>query len=445
MIFKHFRVQCVLRSLLLAATICCLFFLESRDYSWIYIGFLAGMAIFQVYRLIRYIEQTRIDMTRFLEAIRYEDFSQVLRARGEGRVQEELFDAFNEIFKNFQQAKTETETQYRYLQTIVQHVGIGLLTFRTDGTVELINNAAKRLLGCSHLRMIQDLSSTSPELENILFNISSGRTELIKIDHDDSLKQLIIYGNEFIMREKKYKIVSIQNIQSELEEKEMEAWQNLIRVLTHEIMNSITPIASLASTAKNIIETQKDSVSSDNRNDIQSALKTIEKRSNGLMKFVCSYRKLTYLPSPDFQIISLKALFDSIEQLLQETLSAKGVNFQTSLDPHSLEITADPDLIAQVLINLINNSIEAVADKSRPAVTLKGSMNSRGRPCIQVEDNGVGLLEEVQSKIFIPFFTTKKTGTGIGLSLARQIMRMHRGTISVCSDIDKKTIFTLSF
>jgi len=445
MVFKHFHIQCTIRTLLLAATLFLLFLLQSHQASVIYITTLAVISAGQVYTLIKYIEKTRKDLTEFLEAILYEDFSRVLRAKGEGRVQEELFDVFNKIFKKFQQAKTETETQYRYLQTVVQHIGISLISFQADGTLEIINNAAKRLFKCTNMRKVQDLSSFSPQLVEKLLTISNGHTELIKIEQEDSLLQLIIYGTEFILRDKKYKLVSLQNIQSELEEKEMEAWQNLIRVLTHEIMNSITPIASLASTAVGLMTPENRELAPEAKNDIHSALLTIEKRSQGLLKFVYSYRQLSRLPSPDFQIIHLKRLIDSLKQLMQEALTARNIILQCSIDPESLEITADSDMIEQVLINLINNAIDALSETSNPQILLRAFLNVHGRPCIQVEDNGRGILEEVQSKIFIPFFSTKKGGTGIGLSLSRQILRMHGGAIRVQSGIDKGTIFTLRF
>jgi len=262
---------------------------------------------------------------------------------------------------------------------------------------------------------------------------------------------LALYATEFRLRQQKYTMVSVQNIQSELEEKEMEAWQNLIRVLTHEIMNSVTPIASLASTANDLLmqipEDREDSKKTPLTaiDDVSSAVQTIERRSQGLLRFVDSYRKLTRLPKPNFQIFPISELFERVQQLMQSQISERGIDFQTRVDPESLELTADPEMIEQVLINLLMNAIQASARKHKPRIRLTASMDDRGRTVIRVTDNGPGITDEAMEKIFIPFFTTKKEGSGIGLSLARQIIRLHRGSISVQSKPHVETVFTLRF
>ena len=404
------------------------------------------MAVYLTARLIKYTDRTRRHVIQFLEAIQYEDFSQVFSPGNAPLEQKELYTSFNAVLKKFQQTRAETEAQYRYLQTIVQHIGIGLISFTDSGRVEIMNSAAKKLLQIHHLHYVEELEDVYPSLAHDLINIKRGTNRLIKIQQQDHLLQIMMYGTEFILLGEKHKLVSLQNIQSELEEKEMEAWQNLIRVLTHEIMNSITPIASMASTAEAMIQdAPKKNVTADTLQDIKQALETIERRSNGLLKFVQSYRKLTRLPAPDFQIIPVVDMFTRIQILMQETAAEKGINLSCIVDPETLEITADPNMIEQVLINLINNAVDAVSTKNKPAIVLRALMNSQGRPCIQVQDNGIGILEEVQSRIFIPFFSTKKSGTGIGLSLARQIMRMHSGSIQVQSELNEKTVFTLSF
>jgi two-component system nitrogen regulation sensor histidine kinase NtrY len=241
----------------------------------------------------------------------------------------------------------------------------------------------------------------------------------------------------------------MQNIQHELEEKEMISWQNLIRVLTHEIMNSITPIASLASTAQGLLKDNKECEVPESMNeiidDVRNAVNTIEKRSNGLLTFIENYRKLTRLSKPAFKVVQIKDLFDRVEYLLQDQFKQSAIKFKKRVDPASLAITADPALIEQVLINLCKNAMEAVNGVISPRIKLKAGTDGRGNPVIKVSDNGKGITEEVIEKIFIPFFTTKPQGSGIGLSLSRQIIRQHKATIGVTSTPNEKTVFKLRF
>ncbi len=409
-----------------------------------------GLAtVYQVYALIRYVTRTNRDLTRLLESIRYADFSQSFTNQFKGSGFEELQTAFGDVIKEFQKAKIEKEEHLRYLQTIVDHVGIALIAFNTEGKVELLNNAAKRLLNIPQLRYINQLEKMSPKLTETLTNLSPGDNRLIKIQQGDDLLQLSVYATGFVLRQEQLILVSMQNIQTELEEKEMEAWQNLIRVLTHEIMNSITPIASLASTARGLLKNSPDpangDVNIDMLIDVREAVDTIERRSQGLLTFINNYRELTRIPKPDFEIVQIKDLFERIQMLMKDQLEQKQIDFVVRIDPVTLEITADPTLIEQVLINLCKNSIEALDAKTDPHIRLNAATDGLGNPVIKVIDNGKGVAEEISEKIFIPFFTTKPKGSGIGLSLSRQIMRSHKGTLSVISRPDVETIFALRF
>jgi len=448
MIFKRFRFVCAIRVIFLSATIFLFFYIIFRTTLYItYVLFIPAI-IYQIYALINYVERTNRDLVRFLESIKYQDFSQSFSSRGAGASFKELSKALTEVTNEFRQARTEKEEHYRYLQTIVQHIGIGLIAFHKNGNVELINNAAKRLLKITHLKNIKMLESFSPQLVKILQKMQTGDQKLVKIEKNNDQLQLAIYATEFKIRNQNITLVSLQNIQSELEEKEMEAWQNLIRVLTHEIMNSVTPIASLASTVNDLLlkPQSEDKLTIETITDIRDAVRTIQNRSQGLLHFVDSYRQLTRIPRPDFQIFPIRELFSRVEQLMQPQLKEKSIqNFSSYIDPESLELTADPGLIEQVLINLLINAIEAVHHQPQPKIKMCAGMDQGGRIFIQVIDNGSGIIEDVQEKIFIPFFTTKKQGTGIGLSLSRQIMRLHKGTISVLSKPNLEPIFTLRF
>jgi len=448
MVYKNFRLICILRVLFLGATFYLFFYLLTRTTLYA-MSFITGVIIFyEIYSLIHYVERTNRDLTRFLDAIKYEDFSQTFIGAGFGSSFNDLKAAFNAVLTKFQQTRAEKEEHFRYLQTVVQHVGVGLITFQPNGDVELINNAAKRLLKVVRLKNINELGKFSKQLVDTLLKMQPGEKKLVKIQDVNEFLQLAIYSTEFILRENKYTLVSLQNIQSELEEKEMEAWQNLIRVLTHEIMNSVTPISSLASTVNEILTTnsdEKDKFCEETIDDVRGAVQTIEKRTKGLLHFVESYRKLTRIPRPNFDIFPVSSLFDRVEQLMKTQIGENGVNFETHVDPESLELTADAEMVEQVLINLVLNSIDALKYRHDGKIRLISKMDDRGRVIIQVIDNGIGIEEDVLEKIFIPFFTTKEHGSGIGLSLSKQIMRLHRGTITLQSKRGSETVFTLRF
>jgi nitrogen fixation/metabolism regulation signal transduction histidine kinase len=446
---RRFAVNCIIRVLLLSGSICLLAFLLFKTEFIAASIFLGLIGAYQIYSLIRYVTKTNGDLNRFLLSVRHSDFSQSYTNKLKGSGFDELNTAFSEVTKEFQQAKIEKEEHFRFLQTIIDHVGIALIAFNPDGEVELINNAAKKLLKIPRLGNIKDIESISSGLADKLSSISPGDKDLVKFKQGDNLLQLSIYATGFILRQQQLNLVAMQNIQSELEEKEMISWQNLIRVLTHEIMNSITPIASLASTAAGLLKDDKECKVPEGLNevitDVGHAVKTIEKRSKGLITFIDNYRKLTRIPKPDFKIVQVKDLFERVESLMAEQFERHSIRFRMQVDPESLTITADPALIEQVLINLCKNSVEAISGVSRPKIKLKAGTDGLGNPVVKVIDNGKGIAEDVAERIFIPFFTTKPEGSGIGLSLSRQIIRMHKGTIGVTSTPKEKTAFKLRF
>ena len=466
MIFKRFSVAVLIRTVFVCLSAFLLIYILSNT-TFIATPFIVALLIVaQIYSLIHYVQKTNRDIARFFDSIKYSDFSQSFRTNVKGSSFEELNSAFSEVIEEFRKARAEKEEHYRYLQIVVQHVGIGLLAFTQDGNVELVNTAAKKLLKVNALDNISELSRISPALVATLRGIKSGDKVLVKIMAENELSQLSIYATEFKLKESHYTLVSLTNIQSELEEREMEAWQNLIRVLTHEIMNSVTPIVSLSSTASSLLndaintsqngEEKKETGDTnldhgtelgegENLRDVKGALDTISKRSEGLLHFVDDYRNLTRIPTPNFQTFKLTDLFGRIEKLFSDRFHLRKIWYTYSTDPPNLELAADPDLIEQVLINMVLNAISALSSTTSPMIKLFGKIDDRGATLIQVIDNGHGIPEELQEKIFIPFFTTRKEGSGIGLSLARQVMRAHKGGITVHSVPDRETVFTLRF
>ena len=451
MVYRRFRINCVLRVIALSTTLALFFFLLFKTTLHAALFILGVVILYQSYALIHYVEKTNRDLTRFFQSIKFSDFSQSFKDSGQGKSFANLRLAFNEVLDAFRKARSEKEEHYRYLQTIVQHVGIGLIAFQPDGNVTLINTAAKRLLNVARLKNIISLESWSPPLVKALFKLKPKEKTQIRIDDNNELLQLALCATEFKLRDHTYKLVSIQNIYTELEEKEIDAWQKLIRVLTHEIMNSITPISSLASTINELI---KDSVNlsfaqkpedGETLTDICEAAKTIQKRSEGLLHFVDGYRNLTLIQKPNFQIFPIKELFNRTSKLIQINLKEKNIKLEIKIEPKTLELAADPELIEQALINLILNALHAVEGRENAKIILLAQLDGRSRTIIQVKDNGYGISKENMDKVFIPFYSTKEGGSGVGLSLSRQIMRMHNGTINVQSEPDVKTTITLRF
>lgn len=451
MVYNRFRLNCIIRIILLGFTIFGFFFILLQTSLYAALFIVGVFIIYQTYALIHYVEKTNRDLTRFFTSIRYSDFSQTFKDVGLGPSFDSLRKSFTEVMNVFRKTRTEKEEHYQYLQTIVQHIGIGLIAYQPNGDVELINTAAKRLLGIPALKNIQSLETFSKPLVDTLFKIKPKGRALIKVEDQNELLHLALYATEFKLRGQIFSLVSIQNIQSELEEREIEAWQKLIRVITHEIMNSITPISSLASTINEMLKdsyqipTAKQKIDSESLTDIHEAAHTIQKRSQGLLHFVDAYRNLTLIQKPSFQLFPVKELFSRVEKLMQSNIKEKSIRLRINVDPKTLELTADPELIEQVLINLLLNALQAIGGQKKAKIDLISNLDGRGRILIQVKDNGPGIVSENLEKIFIPFFSTKDKGSGIGLSLSRQIMRLHHGSITVKSEPKKQTIFTLRF
>ncbi len=449
MVFRNFRVNVIVRVLALSLSIALEMWLLIDTSYYVTASLIGACIVAQVVLIIRFIERTNEAVAQFFQSVKQGDFSSASSLRGQGSSFDELHTAFAEVIDEFRKARSLTEEHYQSLQTVVQHVGFGLISFRSDGEVGLMNNAAKRLLQTHHLANITSLASLDQNLVDTLFRLKSGDKVLVRCERDGETLQLAIYATEYRLGEQHYTLVSIQNIGSELEEKEMEAWQNLIRVLTHEIMNSITPISSLASTVNGLLSStsvhDEHELSKETMDDIRGAVGTIEKRSQGLLHFVDAYRNLTHIPQPAFQLCTVKELFSRMHRLMQSQVAEAQIALTTSVEPEDLELNVDPDLIEQVLINLIRNAIQSMSCQPVRTLSVSSRADNSGHVWIEVSDNGPGIPREIQQRIFIPFFTTKEDGSGIGLSLSRQIMRLHGGTITCRSSEGLGTTFSLKF
>ncbi len=451
MVFKRFRIQVLLRLLLLALSFFLLFYLIDKTRYNVTPVILIILIIIQVIFLIRYVERTNTRLSQFLQSIRHSDFSSSFSDKGLGKSFEDLNNSFTEVIEEFKKHRSEKEEHFNYLQTVVQHVSMGIIAYTRDGKVDIFNHAVKRLLKVRNIRVISELGKVKEELPEILLKLRAGDRTLIRLFIEDELLQISAYATEFRMRGEDYTLVSLQDISSELDEKEIESWQKLIRVLTHEITNSITPISSLAATVREMLLEEENgkpvlkSLDPEELEGVQEAMDTIQNRSRGLLNFVEVYRNLTRIPKPNFRYFRVTEIFKRSERLLRPKMDELGIQCTHKVFPPDLMITADPDLVDQVVINLIMNAMDAIKGKDNAQISILATVNSYNRIVIDFKDNGSGIKPDILDKIFMPFFTSKKYGSGIGLSLSRQIMSLHKGSISVKSKPDEGTVITLTF
>ncbi len=404
--------------------------------------------ILQLGDIFKFVSQTNRKLTRFLESVKYSDFISGFAADNRlGKSFKELNIAFNEVLEAFRKARSEKEEHWQYLNSVVQQVRTGILSFDIDGNVQLINTNAKRFIGSSTIKNLKELINLNPKLYHAINSAELGKSELYKGPNEI---YLTIQSTELRIRGTDVKLVTLQNIQPELQKQELEAWQNLTRVLRHEIMNSITPISSLTSTLREILDHDMERKNShyelkeEGAEDLKEGLSTIENRSRGLIKFIDAYREYTSLPKPKMVTVRLKDMVTHVAQLMRTELKKTNIDFHYECNSEYLTIQADVEMIEQVLINLLKNAIEALSETEHPKLELIGSYDENTVK-IEIIDNGPGIIKEALEHIFVPFYTTKRTGSGIGLSLSRQIMQMHNGSITVESVPDVKTVFTLRF
>lgn len=406
------------------------------------------IVILQLVDIFHYVSQTNRKLTRFLESVKYSDFISGFTADNKlGKSFKDLNEAFNEVLEAFRKARSEKEEHWQYLNSVVQQVRTGILSFDTEGNIQLMNANAKRFIGAASINNIRELIRYNPKLYDVLNAVGPGKSELYKSSND---LHLTIQCTELRIRGVDIKLITLQNIQPELQKQELEAWQNLTRVLRHEIMNSITPISSLTSTLREILDHDMERKNShyelkeEGADDLREGLSTIENRSKGLIKFIDAYREYTSLPRPKVSSVRLMKLIEKVAQLMKPELKKTNISFRWECTSEYLTIQADSEMIEQVLINLMKNAIEALAEVERPALQLIGRYEESAVK-IEVIDNGPGIIKEAVEHIFVPFYTTKRTGSGIGLSLSRQIMQMHNGTITAESEPYVRTVFTLKF
>jgi len=405
----------------------------------------------QTWFLIRKLNRLNYDLENFFKSVRNNDSSVKFKSKRKNDYPE-LYAQFDMVNRDIQKIKIENENQNQYFKVLVEHVGIGLLSFDKKGRVLLFNRAAKELFNKIHLYHISDLDRVHDGLADLIVNLNPSEQKLFSIYRNHELIQLSVKATDLKMTDQNIKLVSFQNIRNELDEKELDSWQKLIRVLTHEIMNSISPVNSSISTLVDMYADKKSEgnidisqINNEMIEDTVEGLDIIEERILGMVKFVSRFRDLTLLPTPIFTEVNLINKIHSLIKLLKDDLNKANIELIFSYPNNSIVVTADSSMIDQIVINLIMNSIQALNDRESKKIELRIGNNEQHKPFIEVEDNGCGINEECQSEVFVPFFTTKQNGTGIGLSLSRQLMRLHGGTLTFKSESNVYTQFTIQF
>ncbi|QSE98973.1 sensor histidine kinase [Fulvivirga lutea] len=430
---RNFRLNILLRILIITTIIGLHIYFLLVDTRYLRSVYLIIFLVIAIIEFVWYVDRTNRDFTSFLLALLQNDFTTKFSESGKGKSFNKLYSAFNKITQRFELISSQKEVQHLYLESLVDHVKVGILSFDRNERIHLMNRALQKLLARKQVAFLNNFSSVDPELPDFLREIKPNENKLKKIQIGGQLLQLSVHATEFKLGEDYYKLISFQNIKNELDSSEMEAWQKLIRVLTHEIMNSVTPITSLSETLKVIAENAHGQP--EEMNKLSQGLDAIHQRSAGLQNFTEAYKKLTKIPKPNFQKVELKPLVERVLLLFQTEL--KRMKYKLIIDDN-VSLLADSGLLEQVFINLIKNALEALEEVEEPQLIIRAFGDDKVN--ILIEDNGTGISDDKIDQIFIPFFTTKDEGSGIGLALCRQIIRLHNGTISVSSE-QGKTVF----
>jgi signal transduction histidine kinase len=411
-------------------------------------GIVLLIVLYQSYNLYDFLKKAQAEVQQFVENVHYRDFSRHFDVKHAPAEVQSLRQGFNEINSAFKIISLERETQYQYLQKILELVDTGILSYEIEtGSVVWMNESLKKLLKIPYLKTIQSLDKRDAALCTQVVDLKPGESLITDIHIDRNTLKILISATAFQTNNRRYKLIAFQNVNEALDETESKAWQKLLRVMTHEIMNSVAPISSLADTLKNRLQHSSELIDDETGTleDLSLGMETIKRRSEGLLKFAQTYRNLNMITAPNLQKFYVKDLFKTQHRLMLPTLQQKNIDLEIILKDPELQLEADINLIEQVLINLLLNAMEAVKETPHPKIILTASQSANGRVAIKVVDNGSGIEDEVLDKIFIPFFSTKKSGSGIGLSLCKQIMMLHKGNIHVQSVMNEGTAFILQF
>jgi two-component system, NtrC family, nitrogen regulation sensor histidine kinase NtrY len=409
---------------------------------------LVPVIIAQVIDFYRLHKKAQNEVEQFVESIHYRDFSKYFNIKQAPVEVQSLRQGFNEINTTFRVVSKEKEQQYQYLQKILELVDTGILSYETEsGEIKWMNESLKKILVVPYLKTIHSLEKRDQTLYKQIIGLAPGERIISTIHREKNNLKVVLSATAFQTENVHFKLIAFQNVNEALEETESKAWQKLLSVMTHEIMNSVAPISSLAHTLQGMLKQFKLETPDPAgiTEDLELGIDTIRKRSEGLLKFTETYRNLNKISKAALSKVFISSLFDNLHRLMQPTLEKKNIEVTVILKDPLLSVEIDAGLIEQVLINLLLNAIDAVKCSPEPKIVLTAYTDNDNKIIIKVADNGTGMPEDVLEQIFIPFFSTKRNGNGIGLSLCKQIMMVHKGTITVQSKVNEGTAFYLRF
>jgi len=447
--FNRYSVQILIRVILIFLTLLVIVYLLQRPNRVVTAIFFILLALSQVLSMIYFINKISRDFARFLIELKEKDTSELYFPESLEKNFKDIKYSFQQISDEIKKTRIEKLSQEQYLSYIIENINDGFISFDEDGKIIIINKAAKNLLQTKSLNTIWDLDKTQVGLAKMLVLSKPGQHKLIKIHIGNNEYDLLFRISEVKIETQIFKIVTFQNLKKELDEKEISAWKKLIRVLTHEMMNSLTPITTLSVAVRRILNNDNElkrlkDLNEDDLVDIYRNNETIENRSKGLLNFISQYRQITKIPELQIEEVCIKEFLDKNVHLFSETIKEKQIDIQVKVSPLELTYCFDRKLIEQVIINLIKNSIEALETVQKKKIIIVATGVNKSLE-ISIQDNGCGIRTEIRDDIFIPFFTTKKQGSGIGLSLSKEIIQKHNGEINFESESEKGTIFYIKF
>ncbi len=441
MVYSNFRLNIAIRIILIFSILVLMaFWIVSGHY--LRTAYTGIVIILLLIEMFIYIDRLNRNLSNFFASVLADDFSVRLSDSRKGRSFYKLYNVLNAINDKIKFLSKERETRSQYLGSLIEQSGVGILSVDLNGKIHLVNKAFRDLLGLPKAHTGMNLGELSEELLIIIQKIRPGEHQLIRWMVGKTEQPFSFEVSRFKLEEQPFILVSVHDIRAELDEKELEAWQKLIRVLTHEIMNSVTPVVSLSNSLNELLKNNPEGIQDQKlKSRLSDGLEAITDRSSGLMKFTTAYQNLTRLPAPKIKVIDPDVLLNKIGTLYLPEIQSKNINLSIKYDGKPETFRGDPDLLEQVLINLIRNAAEAVESMDDPRIILVVEDIPGYQVKIRVEDNGQGMNKETLDKIFVPFFSTKPGGTGIGLSLSRQIIMMHKGSIEVTSKVGKGSVF----
>jgi two-component system, NtrC family, nitrogen regulation sensor histidine kinase NtrY len=446
MIFNTFQFRLFIRVTILAISLfVCAY--SMLHFPVIYVCLIALVCLFQIVSLYHSLKRAHDEVQDFVQSIKYKDFTKHFNIKQAPTDLKQLREGFNSINRSFKDMSREKEMQYQYLQKILEIINTAIISYDLEsGEVNWVNDTFKKIFGIPYLKNIHALGKRDTALYEAVIAIQSSGGQVISVQDKNEHLKILITATVFKTEGKTNKIVALQNINAALDENEGQAWQKLLSVMTHEIMNSIAPISSLANTLSDNLKQVPKELSQQYKDleDIELGLSTIYRRSEGLLKFAQVYRNLNKISQPQLEDVFVTDLFENIANLMHPTLEKNKIELEIILKDPQLQLQIDLHLIEQIILNLTLNAIEALKEASNKKIIFTAFAEEDKR-FIKISDTGSGMSKEVLDKIFIPFFSTKKNGSGIGLSLSKQIMLMHKGSIHAQSIEGQGTVFVLGF